>query len=55
MKNHRRETIRNLLNQLTTHDITQTTKALKGMFEGIGFGDWDKKELNEILAEENVD
>jgi len=30
-------------------------KVLKGIFEGIGVGEYGKKDLNEILAEENID
>ena len=54
MKAHRIDIIRSFLARLTTHDITQVTKVLKGIFEGIGIGEWGKKELNDILSEENV-
>jgi hypothetical protein len=38
MKAYRRDIIRSFLSKLTTHDITQVTRVLKGIFEGIGVG-----------------
>ena len=31
---------------MSTHDVSQVTKVLKGIFEGIGYGDWGKKDLS---------
>ena len=39
---------------MNTHDITQVTKVLKGILSSIGIGEWGKKDLREILSEENV-
>lgn len=55
MKSCRRDIIHSFINRLTTHNITQVSKVLKGIFEGIGIGEYGKKDLNEILAEENID
>lgn len=55
MKSCRREIIHSFITQLTTNNITQVSKVLKGIFEGIGIGEYGKKDLNEILAEENID
>lgn len=55
LKPYRREIIRNFFDRMLTHDISQITKVLKGIFEGIGYADWGKRDLNEILAEERVD
>ena len=56
MKSYRKDIIHSFINKLTTaHNLTQVTKVLKGIFEGIGVGEYGKKELNEILAEENID
>lgn len=55
LKAYRRNIIKSFLDKLTTHDVSQVTKVLKGIFEGIGYGDWGKQALNEILAEEKVD
>lgn len=38
-----------------THDISQITKILKAIFEGIGIGEWGKKDLYEILGDEKID
>jgi hypothetical protein len=38
------------MSKLTTHNISQVAKVLKGIFEGIGIGEYGKKDLNEILA-----
>lgn len=46
MKPHRRTIIKNFLDKISTHDITQVTKVLKGIFDGISVGDWGKKDLN---------
>lgn len=35
--------------------MSQVSKVLKGIFDSISVGDWSKKDLNEILAEEKVD
>lgn len=41
---------------MSTHDVSQVTKVLRGIFEGIGHGDWaGKSNLNEVLFEEKVD
>lgn len=55
VKPYRRNIIKNFLEKLQTHDISQITKVLKGIFDGISIGDWGKKDLNEILLEEKVD
>lgn len=55
VKPYRRNIIKNFLEKLSTHDISQVTKVLKGIFDGIAIGDWGKKDLNEILLEEKVD
>lgn len=55
VKPYRRGIIRNFLEKLSTNDVSQVTKVLKGIFEGIGACDWDKKELNEILTDDKVD
>jgi hypothetical protein len=55
MKSCRRDIIHSFINKLTTHNIVQVSKVLKGIFEGIGVGEYGKKDLNEILAEENID
>ena len=46
VKPYRRNIIKNFLEKLTTHDISQVTKVLKGIFDGIAIGDWGKKDLN---------
>ena len=43
MRPKKRDIIRNFLERLTTHDITQVTKVLKGIFEGIGIGEMGKR------------
>ena len=43
MRTYQRDIIRSFLSKLSTHDTNQVTKVLKGIFEGIGFGDWGKK------------
>lgn len=55
MKSYRRDIIHSFMNKLTTHNIKQVSRVLKGIFEGIGVGEYGKKDLNEILAEENID
>jgi SOS response regulatory protein OraA/RecX len=55
MKSCRRDIIHSFINKLTTNNITQVSRVLKGIFEGIGVGEYGKKDLNEILAEENID
>ena len=40
---------------MDSQDVSQITKVLKGIFEGIGIGEWGKRDLNDILAEEKVD
>ena len=56
MKSHRRDIIHSFISKLTTHsNIKQVSRVLKGIFEGIGVGEYGKKDLNEILAEENID
>ena len=55
MKSCRRDIIHSFIERLTTQNISQVSKVLKGIFEGVGVGEYGKKELNEILAEENID
>jgi hypothetical protein len=55
MKSCRRDIIHSFISRLTTANITQVSRVLKGIFEGIGVGEYGKKDLNEILAEENID
>jgi hypothetical protein len=43
MRPKKRDIIRNFLERLTTYDITQVTKVLKGIFEGIGIGEMGKR------------
>jgi len=38
MKSCRRDIIHSFINRLTTTSITQVSKVLKGIFEGIGVG-----------------
>ena len=38
MKSCRRDIIHSFINRLTTHNINQVSKVLKGIFEGIGIG-----------------
>lgn len=38
-----------------THEISQITKVLKSIFEGIGVGQWGKKDLYDILADQKID
>lgn len=45
MKTHRKDIIRNLLFKLKTHNIGRVVTCLKQIFEGIGFGEWGKREL----------
>jgi hypothetical protein len=40
---------------MKTHDIRKVTKILKYIFEGIGFGEWGRKDLTEMLQEQNFD
>lgn len=46
LKSYRRSIIKNFLERMSTHDVSQVTKVLKGIFEGIGYGDWGKKDLS---------
>ena len=55
MKSCKRDIIHSFINKLTTHNINQVSKVLKGIFEGIGVGEYGKKDLNQILAEQNID
>ena len=55
MKPKRRTIIKNFLSKMETHDISQITKVLKGIFEGIGIGEWGKRDLFDILGDENID
>lgn len=55
MKPKRRAIIKNFLDKMETHDISQITKVLKNIFEGIGVGEWGKKDLYDILADEKID
>lgn len=55
MKSCRRDIIHGFIGKLTTHNASQVSKVLKGIFEGIGVGEYGKKDLNEILAEEDID
>ncbi len=55
MKSCRKDIIHSFIGKLTSASITQVSKVLKGIFEGIGVGEYGKKDLNEILAEENID
>lgn len=55
MKEYRRDIIHSFINKLTTHNIKQVSRVLKGIFEGIGVGEYGKKDLNSILAEEKID
>lgn len=38
MKPCRRDIIHSFIEKLTTHNINQVSKVLKGIFEGIGIG-----------------
>ena len=49
MKSHRKEILKELFSKLKTHDIGKVTKILKHIFEGIGFGEWGKKDLSDML------
>jgi hypothetical protein len=40
---------------MKTHDIRKVTKILKYIFEGIGFGEWGRKDLTEMLQEQSFD
>lgn len=46
MKSCRRDIIHSFISKLTTHNINQVSKVLKGIFEGIGVGEYGKKDLN---------
>lgn len=39
---------------MATHDISQITKVLKAIFEGIAIGEWGKRDLFDILHDEDI-
>ena len=49
MKAYRKEILKDLFLKMKTHDIRKITKILKYIFEGIGFGEWGRKDLTEML------
>ena len=55
MKGHRREIIKTFVSKLNTNDYEKVIKVLKGIFEGINVGEWGKKDLSDILDEENIE
>lgn len=40
---------------MRTHDIKKVTKILKLIFEGMGFGEWGKKDLTDLLQTSDFD
>jgi hypothetical protein len=46
MKSCRRDIIHSFITRLNSNNITQISKVLKGIFEGIGVGEYGKKDLN---------
>lgn len=55
MKAYRKQILNDLFLKMKTHDIRKVTKILKYIFEGIGFGEWGRKDLAEMLQEQNFD
>ena len=55
MKPHRKEVLKKLFQKLKTHDTVKVCSILRHIFEGMGTGEWGKKDLSDMLLEENFD
>jgi hypothetical protein len=51
MKAYRKDILKELFGKLKTNNVAKVARILKNIFEGMGFGEFGKRDLTELLQQ----